>query len=75
MYTFTISYSCKYQLSFAPNYKWSTCGKCYNSKTCRLIKQIIKGGSIGYIINGKFYTLSNLREKLERIPVKEILPF
>jgi len=68
MYSFTVKYTCKYQLSFANNYKFSTCGKCYNSKTNRLIKQIIKGGSIGYIINGNFYTLTNLRSKIEKIP-------
>ena len=71
MYTFSIDYTCKYQLSFATNYKWSTCGKCYNAKTGRLIKQIMKGGSIGYIIMGKFYTLKYLRSKLIKIEVVE----
>ena len=70
MYSFSITYTCKYELSFAPQYKWSTCGKCYNSKTGRLIKQVVKGGSIGYVINGKFYTVSYLRKKLQKI--KEI---
>lgn len=70
MYSFSITYTCKYELSFAPQYKWSTCGKCYNSKTGRLIKQVVKGGSIGYVIKGKFYTVSYLRTQLEKI--KEI---
>lgn len=75
MYSFSVTYTCKYQISFANNYKFSICGKCYNSKTQRMIKQIIKGGSIGYVINGKFYTLTNLRKELEKIPREEKLPF
>jgi hypothetical protein len=75
MYTFSIDYTCKYQLSFADNYKWSTCGKCYNAKTGRLIKQVIKGGCIGYVIQGKFYSLKKLRTKLELIPTKDDCPF
>ena len=75
MYSFSITYTCKYQLSFATNYKWSTCGKCYNAKTGRLIKQVYRGGSIGYVIDGKFKTLKYLRGNLELIPKKEQLPF
>ncbi len=74
MHTFTITYTCKYQLSFDNNYKWSTCGKCFNSKTGRMIKQIMKGGSIGYVIKGKFYTLKFLRTKLVKIE-KDYCPF
>jgi len=66
---FSINYTCKYQLSFANEYKWSICGKCYNSKTGRLIKQIMKGGSIGYVIRGKFYTIKKLRTQLESIRI------
>ena len=75
MYTFTITYTCKYQLSFAPNYKWSECGKCFNSKTNRMIKQIMKSGCIGYIVNGKFKSLKYLRSNLELIPIINELPF
>ena len=74
-YTFTVTYSCKYQLSFATNYKWSACGKCFNAKTGRLIKQVMKGSSIGYIINSKFYTAKTLRSKLELIPRRVEMPF
>lgn len=75
MYTFTVKYTCKYQLKFDDNYKWSSCGKCFNAKTGRSIKQIIQGGSIGYKIKGKFYTLTYLRTQLEKIPKKEYCPF
>ena len=75
MYTFTVNYTCKYQLSFAANYKWSTCGKCFNAKTGRLIKQVMQVGSIGYKIGGKFCSLRTLRKQLQKIPTKEKLPF
>ena len=41
MNTITINYTTKYQLSFSDNYKYTTCGKCVNSKTGRFIKQIL----------------------------------
>ena len=50
-------------------------GLCYNIKTNRVIKQIVKGSTIGYIIKGKFKSLTILRENLELIPKKEFLPF
>jgi hypothetical protein len=43
-------------------------------KSGRVIKQVMKGGSIGYIIDSKFYTLKKLSEQLEIIP-KEDTPF
>jgi hypothetical protein len=75
MITISVSYACKYRISFATNYVWTKCGKCYNLKTGRFIKQIYKCGSIGYIIKGRFYTLKKLKPFLEKIPVKEKLPF
>lgn len=35
----------------------------------------MKGGSIGYVIKGKFYSLNKLRDNLELITKKEKLPF
>lgn len=75
MIRISISYTCKYRLKFATNYLWTICGKCYNNKTGRLIKQIYKCGCIGYTINGKFYSLTRLRKSLELIPKKEYTPF
>lgn len=68
MVTITVNYTCKYRLNFAHNYIYTTCGKCYNQKTQRLIKQVYKAGCIGYVINSKFYSLTKLRNKLELIP-------
>jgi hypothetical protein len=67
MLTITVHYTCKYQISFATQYKFTTCGLCYNSKSGRLIKQVLKSNCIGYIINSKFYSLTFLRTKLETI--------
>ena len=70
----SISYTLKYQLSFATNYRWSDDKKCFNVNTGRQIKQVYNSGCIGYSINGKFYSLKFLRTKLEKIPI-ESCPF
>lgn len=75
MIEFTTKHIAKYRLKSATNYVYSTDKICYNLKTRRVIKQIIKGSTIGYIINGKFKSLDNLRKDLELIPEKEYCPF
>lgn len=74
MNTFSKTYTLKYQLDFAPNYKWTECKKCFNQKTGRQIKQTYVSGSIGYCINGKFYSLKKLRTHLVKIK-EEDCPF
>lgn len=74
METILVRYTVKYELSFAPNYKWTICGRCYNSKTGRLLKQVYKNGMIGYCIQSKFYSLKSLRKNLQKITNIEI-PF
>jgi len=74
MNTITITYTLKYRLKFAINYKWTKDGKCFNTKTSRQIKQTMNGGRIGYCIKGKFYSLKYLRTQLETIP-REKTPF
>jgi hypothetical protein len=46
----------------------------YNLKTCRNKKQISNNGSIGYTIQGKFYSLPKLKLMLYK-PGKQITPF
>jgi hypothetical protein len=70
-----LKYSYKYRILFATNYVFTKCGKCVNLKTNREIKQVMQGGSIGYSINGKFYSLTYLRGRLEKVPTKEKIPF
>jgi hypothetical protein len=74
MNSISVTYTLKYELSFAPNYKWTECGKCFNTRTGRQVKQTLVGGSIGYCINSKFKSLKFLRENLVKIK-HELLPF
>ncbi len=75
MIEFTTKHIAKYRLKSNPNYIYSLDKICYNIKTGRVIKQILKGSTIGYIINGKFKSLDNLRKDLEIIPKKDECPF
>lgn len=75
MIVFATKHIAKYRLKSAQNYVYSTDKICYNTKTGRVIKQIMKGSTIGYIINGKFKSLDVLRTELEKIPTQEKLPF
>lgn len=70
----TVEYREKYQLSFATHYKWTECGKCFNTKTGRRIKQVYNNGCLGYNIRGRFYSLTFLRTKIEKI-TKHKTPF
>lgn len=60
----TINLKIKFIIDFAPHYAFVLDGKCYNMKTGRFIKQTDNNGSIGYIINGKPYSLNKLRPHL-----------
>ena len=70
----SITYTVKYEIDFASNYKFTTCGLCINTKTSRLIKKVYKNGSIGYSIKGRFYSLTKLRKHLVK-PVILKCPF
>jgi hypothetical protein len=74
MQTISINYALKWQCKFANHYKWSKCGKLFNMKTAKQIKKTLNGGSIGYWIDGKFYTVNTLRHQVVLIP-KEFCPF
>ena len=74
MNSISINYTLKYELSIAPEYKWTEDKKCFNIKTGRRIKQTLCGGSIGYCIRGKFHSLTSLRPKLRKIE-KSDCPF
>lgn len=67
MNTLSISYAVVWQIDFAPEYRWSKCGKCFNIKTGRQLKQVYKSRCIGYNIRGKFYSLTKLRNHLVKV--------
>lgn len=75
MITISVSYTCKYRLKCDNNYVFTLCGKCYNMKTERLIKQVYNSGCIGYTIKGRFKSLKYLRTQFEEIPKNEYYPF
>jgi len=64
----TVTYGYIYQLDFATQYKFTKCKKCINAKTNKEIKQVRVGGSIGYNIRGKFYSLTRLKQHLIKEP-------
>lgn len=66
----SVTYTVEWELKFAKNYQWTKCGKCFNSKTGKLLSQCYKNGMIGYYIESKFYSLKKLRSQLQKI--KEI---
>lgn len=71
----SLKFTCKYRLKSSPNYVFTVSPKMLvNLKTGRVIKQITKGGSIGYVIDGKFKSLTKLRNDLEVIR-EDGLPF
>ena len=74
MNSISVNYVLKWQCKFANHYKWSKCGKLFNMKTGKQIKKTLNGGSVGYWIASKFYTLNALKSQVELIP-KEQTPF
>lgn len=71
--TISKNYDCNYTLKFNDNYVFSICGKCINLRTSRVINKVVKGYTIGYLIDRKFYSLTFLRQNLVKIKTK--LPF
>lgn len=61
------NYTVLWELKYSPNYKFTKRGICINTKTGRIIKKTLNGGSIGYCINGKFRSLKYLRPQLVKI--------
>lgn len=74
MNTISVNYTLEFELDFAPQYKWTKDGLCFNSTTGRKLKQCLNSGCIGYNIKGKFYSLKHLRKHIRKIEILEI-PF
>jgi hypothetical protein len=74
MSTISITYTLIWQVEFATHYKFSKCKKLFNCQRNKEIKKVMNGGSIGYCISGKFYSLTYLRKYLTKIKLEK-LPF
>lgn len=74
MTTISTTYTLVWQLKFATNYQWTKDGKCINILRNKVLKKYYNSGCVGYNIKGRFYSLSYLRTKLEKI-LKNICPF
>ena len=74
MYTISTNYDLKWQLKIATHYQFTKDGKCVNTQRGKEVKRVLNGRSVGFCIQGKFYTLAFLRKQLELIPTYN-LPF
>ena len=74
MNSFSVTYAIKYEIDFANHYVFNQHKECYNLKTGRRIKKVVQGRCIGYNIQGKFYSLTKLRNHLVKTK-KESCPF
>lgn len=72
--TITVVYTIDYVISFANNYGFTKCKKCFNLKTGREIKQHYKSNCLGYYINSRFYSLTKLKMYLVK-PIVNKCPF
>lgn len=71
----TLNFTCKYTLAFDEDFVFiEKYNFLVNLKTGKIIKQVMKGGSIGYVLKGRFYTLTKLRQSLVKIS-KQDCPF
>lgn len=71
----TLTFSCKWTLDFDRDFVFlEQHNFLVNTKTGKILKQVVKGGSIGYVIKGKFYSLTRLRQSLVKIE-KQDCPF
>jgi hypothetical protein len=74
MNSLSVVYNYKWELDFAPEYKFTIEKSCINIKTGRRIKKTMIGYTVGYYIRGKFYSLTALRKHLVK-EEKYKLPF
>jgi hypothetical protein len=63
MNTISIEYSLKikWKIKGFDNYVFTENKKLFNLQTGREIRQILNGGSYGYCLKGRFYTLNKLK--------------
>jgi len=74
MITISKNYDLIWHIDFANEYQFTKCKKLINTHRCIEVRKIVNGGSIGYCIRGKFYSLTYLRTHLQKI-TKQQIPF
>lgn len=60
---YSLIYIAKWQIQGFEDYYFTTTKKLYNKRTNRFSKKRVKNYSVGYTLNGSFYTLQKM-EKL-----------
>jgi hypothetical protein len=61
------TYALKWQYKDAPHYCVSLCKKIINTRTNKVLKRCLNGGSIGYWIKGSWVAEKNVNRLLEII--------
>lgn len=67
MTVFTGGVDLVWEYSDSDNYKFDKEGNCYNLRTGKQLKRTLIGYTEGYCLNGKFKSLKQIRNKLQRI--------
>ena len=75
----TINLKAKWRLKNNHKYVWTECKQLVNIQTSNIIKKTTNGNGVklGYFIDRSFIKISDIIDKkiIEKIPVKEYLPF
>jgi hypothetical protein len=73
----TITYRLKlvWKIKGYSDYAFAEDKELYNIKRQKKVKKIYNNGSIGYILNGKFITLKNLKTLISKYENTSICPF
>ena len=73
MYTIPTNYDLKWQIKEMPHIQVATDKTVINTKTGRIIKETICGGSYGYWIVKNFILTSKMNQHIEKIATFELL--
>lgn len=64
---YSFVYISKWKITGFDDYYFTTNKRLFNSKTNRFSKKVVRNYSIGYNLNGKFYTLKRLKPLINKI--------
>lgn len=60
---YKLVYSPKWRIHGFEDYYFTFDKKLFNSRTNRFSKKVVRGYSVGFNLNGKFYTLDKMKSK------------